>query len=412
MVRAREWTGIVCSWGGYRPDLGFVKAVLVFLKSVGLFAMFLGCFVFPFRDSRNCMMTKKRLSIPAVLAILLAICSTIAIRSAAEAEGTAAAQGKSADMSKPVQVYILMGQSNMLNFGKIKGGDGSLETAVKEKQLYPYLIDNEGNWTVRGDVRNVRVMGSGTGGMREFNNEWMTISGNVGVEIGIGHAVGNATDAPVMILKSAIGNRALGWDLLPPGSEGFEFTDSKGKTWVHPGYKGSPERWEKGTEPKKIGWYAGMQYDGDVARAKKVLSELDKYYPGANGYEVAGFFWWQGDRDSRSEALSSRYETNLVHLVKQLRKEFDAPNANFVCASLGQSEKGATDGGGKILEAVLAVDGTSGKYPEFKGNVAGVYTHPLSKGSSSGSHYGGNAETYMNIGEAMGKAMVKLMSSK
>jgi len=412
VVRAREWTGIVCSWGGYRPDLGFVKAVLVFLKSVGLFAMFLGCFVFPFRDSRNCMMTKKRLSIPAVLAVLLAICSTIAIRSAAEAEGTAAAQGKSADMSKPVQVYILMGQSNMLNFGKIKGGDGSLETAVKEKQLYPYLIDNEGNWTVRGDVRNVRVMGSGTGGMREFNNEWMTISGNVGVEIGIGHAVGNATDAPVMILKSAIGNRALGWDLLPPGSEGFEFTDSKGKTWVHPGYKGSPERWEKGTEPKKIGWYAGMQYDGDVARAKKVLSELDKYYPGANGYEVAGFFWWQGDRDSRSEALSSRYETNLVHLVKQLRKEFDAPNANFVCASLGQSEKGATDGGGKILEAVLAVDGTSGKYPEFKGNVAGVYTHPLSKGSSSGSHYGGNAETYMNIGEAMGKAMVKLMSSK
>ncbi len=412
VVRAREWTGIVCSCGGYRPDLGFVKAVLVFLKSVGLFAMFLSCFVFPFRDSRNCMMTKKRLSIPAVLAILLAICSTIAVRSAAEAEGTAAAQGKSADMSKPVQVYILMGQSNMLNFGKIKGGDGSLETAVKEKKLYPYLIDNEGNWTVRGDVRNVRVMGSGTGGMREFNNEWMTISGNVGVEIGIGHAVGDATNAPVMILKSAIGNRALGWDLLPPGSEGYEFTDSKGKTWVHPGYKGSPERWEKGTEPKKIGWYAGMQYDGDVARAKKVLSDLDKYYPGANGYEVAGFFWWQGDRDSRSEALSSRYEKNLVHLVKQLRKEFDAPDANFVCASLGQSEKGATDGGGKILEAVLAVDGASGKYPEFKGNVAGVYSHPLSKGSSSGSHYGGNAETYMNIGEAMGKAMVKLMKSK
>ena len=358
------------------------------------------------------MMNKKRPSIFAVLTSFLAICLTIAISSAADAQETAASQGKPADMSKPVQVYILMGQSNMLNFGKVKGGDGSLETAVKEKKLYPYLIDDESNWTVRGDVRNVRVMGSGTGGMRQFNNEWMTISGNVGVEIGIGHAVGDATDAPVMILKSAIGNRALGWDLLPPGSEGFEFTDSKGKTWVHPGYKGSPERWEKGTEPKKIGWYAGMQYDGDVARAKKVLSELDKFYPGANGYEVAGFFWWQGDRDSRSEALSSRYEKNLVHLVKQLRKEFDAPKANFVCASLGQSEQGDTNGGGKILDAVLAVDGASGKYPEFKGNVAGVYTHPLSKGSSSGSHYGGNAETYMNIGEAMGKAMVKLMKSK
>lgn len=321
--------------------------------------------------------------------------------------------GKPADMSKPVQVYILMGQSNMLGFGKITGGEGSLEHAVKEKDLYPYLIDDDGNWTERKDVRNVRVMGSGGGGMRLFNNEWMKIGkGKVGPEIGIGHYVGHVTDAPVLILKSCIGNRALGWDLLPPGSEGFEFTDSKGKTWVHPGYKGSPEKWEKGTEPKRIKWYAGLQYDGDVARAKKVLSELDKYYPGATDYEVAGFFWWQGDRDSRSEALSSRYERNLVHLIKQLRKEFDCPDAKFVTASLGQTKRGDTNGGGKILDAMIAVDGRSGKYPEFKDNVAAVYTHPLSKGGSSGGHYGGNAETYMNVGEAMGKAMVELLQSK
>ena len=147
-------------------------------------------------------------------------------------------------------------------------------------------------------------------------------------------------------------------------------------------------------------------------RAKEVLDNLETYYPGAKEYEVAGFFWWQGDRDSRSEALSSRYEKNLVQLIKQLRKEFDAPDAKFVTASLGQTEKGATDGGGKILEAMLAVDGESGKYPEFKGNVAAVYTHPLSKGGSSGGHYGNNAETYMNVGEAMGAAMVKLLAAE
>ncbi|MFT4547853.1 MAG: hypothetical protein ACI8XO_002339 [Verrucomicrobiales bacterium] len=322
--------------------------------------------------------------------------------------------GKPADMTKPVQVYILMGQSNMLEMGKVKGGEGSLEHAIKENNLYPYLVDDAGAWTERKDVRYVRVMGSGgPGKSRLFNNEWMTVKGGkIGVEIGIGHQIGNATEAPVMILKSAIGNRGLGWDLLPPGSESFEFTDSKGKTWIHPGYKGSPEKWEKGTEPKKIGWYAGLQYEGDVDRAKKVLAELETYYPGANGYEVAGFCWWQGDRDSRSEALSSRYELNLVNLIKALRKEFNAPNAKFVTASLGQTKKGVMDGGGKILEAMLAVDGESGKYPEFKGNVSAVYTHPLSKGSSSGSHYGGNAETYMNVGQAMGEAMVKLLESK
>ncbi|MEM7231259.1 MAG: hypothetical protein AAF517_03740 [Planctomycetota bacterium] len=135
------------------------------------------------------------------------------------AEQLSAPDGKPADMSRPVQVYILLGQSNMLGFGKIGavGKKGSLTEAVKTKKLYPYLVDDAGNWTVRYDVRNVRVMGSGTGGSRQFNNEWMTIKGGrIGPEIGIGHHVGQVTEAPVMILKSCIGNRSLGWDLLPP----------------------------------------------------------------------------------------------------------------------------------------------------------------------------------------------------
>ena len=49
--------------------------------------------------------------------------------------------GKPADMSKPVQVYILLGQSNMLGFGTVKGEkDGTLENAVKNKNLYPCLL--------------------------------------------------------------------------------------------------------------------------------------------------------------------------------------------------------------------------------------------------------------------------------
>lgn len=321
--------------------------------------------------------------------------------------------GKPADMTKPVQVYILLGQSNMLGFGKINPSrgkaEGSLAHAVKEQKLYPYLVDDDGNWTVRKDVRNVRVMGSGTGNMRVFNNEWMTIKGRaIGPEIGIGHYVGHATDAPVMILKSCIGNRSLGWDLLPPGSERYE-VEEKGKTMVYAGYKDSPAKWERGTEPKKIGWYAGMQYDGDVANAKKVLAQLDKYYPGAKGYEIAGFLFWQGDKDRYNAAHASRYEQNLVQFIKQLRKDFNAPKAKFVVATLGQTKKGAGGNEGKILEAQLAVDGNSGKYPEFKGNVASVYSNPFCHGGSSNGHYGGNAETYMDIGEAMGRAMVTLI---
>ncbi|MBC8872713.1 MAG: hypothetical protein H8E44_25045 [Planctomycetes bacterium] len=174
--------------------------------------------------------------------------------------------GKPADLSKPVKVFILLGQSNMLGFGKISGADkpGTLEHATKSEKLYPFLVDDEGNWTERKDVRNVRVMGSGTGNMRLFNNEWMTITGRaIGPEIGIGHHVGNLLDEPVLILKSCIGNRSLGWDLLPPGSESYEFEDN-GTVYTYAGYKQSPLRWEKDAEPEPIGWYAGMQYGGNA----------------------------------------------------------------------------------------------------------------------------------------------------
>ncbi len=324
--------------------------------------------------------------------------------------------GKPADMSKPVKVYILMGQSNMLEMGKVAGDkEGTLEYAVKNGGLYPHLVDDSGKWTVRQDVRNVAVMGSGGPGKTQVRkNDWLQVAGGkIGVEIGIGHHLGELHDEPVLVLKSAIGNRSLGWDLLPPGSPSYEFTDPKdGKTYVYAGYGQSPLRWEKGTEPEPIGWKAGLQYDGDIARAKEVLGNLGKHYPGATKFEVAGFFWWQGDKDRYNAGHSQKYEQNLVNLIKHLRKEFDAPNAKFVCATLGQTDKDNAEGTEKdIIEAQLAV-GDPNKHPEFKGNVATVYSHPLSKGGASNGHYNGNAETYMNVGESMGAAMVELMKNE
>ena len=350
------------------------------------------------------MNTKWRRGVASILAIVSAAVLAIPATAMQIPEQLPDPDGKPADMSKPVQVFILMGQSNMLCFGNA----GKLTSVVKNRGKYPYLVDDAGNWTVRNDVRNVRVAGSGRGRTRLCINEWMTISGNMGPEIGIGHYVGHVTDAPVLILKSCTGNRSLGWDLLPPGSERYEF-EEKGQTWIYAGYKDSPERWVKGTKPRRIGWYAGLQYEGDVARAKEVLADLGKYYPGATRYEVAGFCFWQGDKDRYNAGHASRYEKNLVHFIKQLRKDFGAPNAKFVCATLGQTRKGARGNEGLILNAQLAVDGRTGKYPEFRGNVASVYSNPLSKGGSSSGHYGGNPETYMNVGEGMGRAMAELL---
>jgi hypothetical protein len=317
--------------------------------------------------------------------------------------------GKPADMSKPVKVFLIMGQSNTLEMGKVTPNIGD---------LYPFLVDDAGKNTVRMDVRNVSVMQK-RGNMDVYRNEWLTIEkkNKIGIE------------EPVMVLKSSIGNRGLGWDLLPPGSERYlaEVTDKSGAktTKVVAGYKEKPDMWDadpaKGlaTEPppfvdkktgKPIDWYAGKQWDDDIANAKKILADINTYYPDAKGCEVAGFLWWQGDKDRYNVAHASRYEKNLVTLIHALRKEFNAPNAKFVCATLGQTAKDAPAGNDRmIFDGQMAVDGETGKYPEFKGNVATVYTHPLSKGGASNGHYNGNVETYTNVGLAMGEAMVKLL---
>ena len=317
-----------------------------------------------------------------------------------------------------VQVYILLGQSNMLGMGHVGkypddiAKDGTLQCAVHQKGLYPYLLDSSKNWATSPTVRNVRVMDGKRGNPYDvYHNEFMTIQNGarIGPEVGIGHSLERASrkKKPILLLKSCIGNRSLGWDLLPPGSPRYVYQDT-----VYAGYQDSPSQWPQDQpKPDPIDWYAGKQYDSDVAHCRDVLANLDTFYPGATKYKVAGFFWWQGDKDRYTEAYGVHYEANLVRLINQLRADFRAPDAKFVLATLGQTVMDDTkaDTEQTILNAMMAVDGNSGKHPEFLGNVATVYSHPLSKGGASNGHYNGNAETYMNVGQAMGQAMAELV---
>lgn len=319
--------------------------------------------------------------------------------------------------SKPVKVYVMLGQSNMLGFGRVddRNLNGTLEHLVHIEKKYGHLIDSSGKWIARNDVRYVHVMdqrGVDYKDLEKFGvvrNEWLIPNKSFGPELGFGHVVGNVHAEPVLLLKACIGNRSLGWDLLPPGSERFEH-DGK----IYAGYKDVANFWEKGTEPKAVPWYAGRQYDADVAHSKAVLKDLSKYYPGYQnqGYEVAGFVWWQGHKDQNA-ALAGRYELNLVNLIKTLRKDFNSPNAKFVLAT-GCGNPGTEGFGKQIAEAQLAVDGDSGKYPEFKGNVKAIDNRDLWRDASvsptnQGHHYNHNAETYYETGERLGRAMVELL---
>ena len=70
-----------------------------------------------------------------------------------------------------------------------------------------------------------------------------------------------------------------------------------------------------------------------------------------------------------------------------------------------------------VAKAQLAVSGEQEKYPEFRGNVKTVDTRDFWREAdvsprNQGFHYHQNAETYMDVGNALGKAMVELIQDK
>jgi hypothetical protein len=172
----------------------------------------------------------------------------------------------------PFKITYLTDQANGLGWIARIDIPGTLATVVKQDGKFSYVVDKNGNWVERKDVWYKGVVTAGA-------SKWLSVgcgagNNNIGPELGFGHIVGDFHDEPVLILKASQGNRSLGWDYLPPGSQQFEY-----EGFVYAGYKDSPSRWEKGSKPKPINWYAGKQYDDCFSAAHKVLNNFDKEFP-------------------------------------------------------------------------------------------------------------------------------------
>ncbi|HAA49159.1 MAG TPA: hypothetical protein DCE43_05525 [Planctomycetaceae bacterium] len=311
----------------------------------------------------------------------------------------------------PFRITYLTEQANGLGWIARADIPGTLDTLVKKKGRFPFLVDDSGKWIERKDVWYRGVITATA-------NKWLSVgcgarANSIGPELGFGHVIGNHHDQPVVILKASQGNRSLAWDFLPPGSQRYEH---KGK--IYAGYKDSPAVWDKGTKPKPIDWYAGKQYDDCFQAAHRVLDNFDTEFPQfkGRGYVIAGFAWWQGHKDQGNAVHAGRYERNLVHLIKTLREEFQAPKAPFVIATIGFDGWKLAGNALTVANAQLAVSGETGKYPEFQGNVKTVETRGFWRDAevsprNQGFHYNQNAETYMLVGEALGRGMLQLITS-
>ncbi len=337
--------------------------------------------------------------------------------------------------TKPVKVYIMSGQSNMVGYGRVTGtGVGTLESLVRENK-FSYLADENGEWIPRNDVIYRGLITALAGEVPQplkpgFGRNAISI----GPELGFGQVMGWYHDEPVLLLKAAQGSRSLVWDFATPGAQRFDF---EGMTYA--GFGDQRTSWAIGTEPVPQGWYAGRQFDesfrdesewvpdtgfnNPVTNVVDILDNFGTEFPqwADQGFEIAGYVWWQGHKD-QTAAYSSVYESYLVRFIKELRAYYEgrypeqtSPNAPFTIATIGF--EGVPEGTftEAVFEAQLNVSGEKGGYPEFEGNVKTVDIRDYwrEEGPSGEiAHYQWNAETYYLVGDSLGRAMVDLLEGE
>ena len=289
----------------------------------------------------------------------------------------------------PITITYMQGGSAAFWLKQIDlKGKGDLTSLVRAGK-YPWFADEEGHWTVRNDVTywetRISKQGGSGGPLGATSNGKF-----IGPEVPFGYVMGTYHHEPVLLIESSMGNRSLSFDFRPPSS---------GKT--------AEERANK---------FCGLEYDLMVEGVHKTLKNIDKIVPNyqGQGYEIAGFVWFQGHKDKN--VPKAEYEKHLVNLIQDLRKEFKTPDLRTVVATVGFGGTNMDAGHLMTWEAQMAV-GNPRQHPEFTGTVASVDTRSFwrSRGESptnTGYHYNHNAETYVLTGDALGRAMVRLLGAK
>lgn len=309
------------------------------------------------------------------------------------------------NQTKPVRVFILAGQSNMEGQGfivadpKRNEGKGSLEFLVKDAATAKHFAplqdkDAAGQWRKRNDVWISYLERKGP-----LTVGYGATPEKIGPELGFGWVMGEASDEPVLLIKCAWGGKSLAVDFRPP---------SAGKVPYSLGEKGDADL---AKNPESIGKF----YRETVTLTKAALARIKELVPGSDGrYVLAGFGWHQGWNDRISDKFNAEYESNMVHFIKDIRKELGAPTLPFVIGETGMT--GPTETHPRAL-SLMKAQAAAAERPEFKGNVAFVGTKNFwrtkeQSPNGQGYHWNSNAETYYLIGEAMGEAMKKLLTTR
>lgn len=288
--------------------------------------------------------------------------------------------------AKPLKVFILAGQSNMQGHAKIT----TFEHIGMDPATKPMLAEMLGPDGKPKECERVWIssIGCSKGDTTEQTGKLTAGFGasaeKIGPEFTFGIYTEKSTDAPILLIKTAWGGKSLNTDFRPPGAGPYVFNETQLAGFRKQGKDLAVIQAEK---EKATGVYYRMM----VEHVKKVLGDIKRVVPeyeAAQGYELAGFVWFQGWNDLvdgstyPNRAIAGGYDSyssNFAHLIRDVRRELNAPNLPFVIGVLGVGGPTSEYGPGEQryksthqnFRDAMAAPATM---PEFKGNVAAVLT--------------------------------------
>lgn len=307
----------------------------------------------------------------------LALACTLLIHSSQSAE-------------KPLQIYILAGQSNMEGHAKIETFD-HIGLDPKTAPLLAEMRGKDGKPTICEDVWISYYKGlkggeadghgqltAGYGSRRDV----LVSGGKIGPEFTFGIYAQKAADGPVLIIKTAWGGKSIHTDFRPPSVGPYEFTEAQLARFKDQGKDLAQVKADKVAA-------TGLYYRLMLGHVERVLADIKRVYPDYDpqaGYELAGFVWFQGWNDmvdsgtypNRGEPGGyQQYTEVLTHFIRDVRSDLKAPSLPFVIGVMGVD--GPVDETTEPRYRVQRQEfrnamAAPASMPEFRGNVSAVLT--------------------------------------
>lgn len=287
--------------------------------------------------------------------------------------------------ARPLQVLILAGQSNMQGQAKVSTFEHiGMDPATKP--MLDEMMGPDGKpkvcervWISSIGCADQEQIGKLTAGYGSSQN-----GPKIGPEFTFGLYMQKFTDAPILLIKTSWGGKSLNTDFRPPGAGPYVFNDTQLANFQKQGKDIEKIKAEKVAA-------TGVYYRLMIEHVKRVLGDIKRVVPSydaAQGYELAGFAWFQGWNDMVDQGTYPQrdkpggydaYSTVMAQFIRDVRKDLDKPKLPFVIGVIGvggpTSEYGPDQQRYKsthqnMRDAMAA----PAALPEFKGNVAAIRT--------------------------------------